>query len=219
MQLPDQTRILFTGDSITDCGRNRAVVNSSDESLGGGYVRQVNALLAAHYPERSIEVLNTGIGGNRVTDLEARWETDVLALEPHWLAVLIGINDVWRQFDRPYLKQVSAEQFESVYDGLLQRTRHGLKGLVLLSPFFLEPERREPMRALMDRYGAIVKALAGKHGALYVDVQAAFDRYLAERHTLTLCADRVHPNQTGHALIARAFLDVVGFRWGGCSSS
>jgi lysophospholipase L1-like esterase len=215
MQFQDKTRLLFIGDSITDGGRVREAVNSSDEGLGGGYVRQVKALLGAHYPERVIEVLNTGCSGNRITDLEGRWEGDVLALKPDWLSVMIGINDVWRQFDRPSIAQVAPEKFESVYDALLERTRPGLKGLVLMSPFFLEPDRGEPMRAMMDRYGAIARKLADKHDAVFADVQAAFDAYLAERHTLTLCADRVHPNSIGHAVIARAFLDAVGFRWGG----
>ena len=40
-----------------------------------------------------------GVSGNTVRILAARWDTDVVALEPEWLAVMIGINDVWRQFD------------------------------------------------------------------------------------------------------------------------
>ena len=48
-------RLLFTGDSITDCGRDYAC---NGEDLGDGYVRQVDALVRAHY-SLSIEILNT----------------------------------------------------------------------------------------------------------------------------------------------------------------
>ena len=71
------------------------------EGLGDGYVSLLDAFLATHYPERDIGVLNTGIGGNTVIDLEARWEADILDLNPDWLSVMIGINDVWRQFADP----------------------------------------------------------------------------------------------------------------------
>ena len=55
-------------------------------------------LCAAHYqaeyPERNYEFFNRGISGNTLTDLEKRWNTDVLALHPDVLSVLIGTNDV-----------------------------------------------------------------------------------------------------------------------------
>ncbi|MFN8378973.1 MAG: GDSL-type esterase/lipase family protein [Anaerolineae bacterium] len=47
----------------------------------------------------SHSVINMGVGGNTVRDLAARWESDVTALNPDWLSICIGINDVWRQFD------------------------------------------------------------------------------------------------------------------------
>jgi lysophospholipase L1-like esterase len=91
--------------------------------LGTGYVSFVDSMLGAKLPEVPVRVLNTGISGNRVTDLEARWQSDVLDLEPDWLSVMIGINDVWRQFDgEPGMPQVGAEQYEKVYRGLFARS-------------------------------------------------------------------------------------------------
>lgn len=212
MKIRSGETLLFIGDSITDCGRARPVGEGA--GLGGGYVMLVNSLLGAHDPGRRIRVLNTGISGNRVTDLEARWDSDVLALKPDWLAVMIGINDVWRQFDNPlHPAQVSLRQYTEVFRRLLARTRPALKGLVLMTPYYLEPDRREPMRRRMDEYGAAVRALAGKHGAILADVQKGFDDYLKHNPTQQLCGDRVHPNITGHMVIARTFLKAIGFRW------
>ena len=204
-------KLLFIGDSITDCGRERPVGQRRWSHLGAGYVSFIDSILGAALPEIPVRVLNTGISGHRVTDLEARWQSDVLDLEPDWLSVMIGINDVWRQFDaEPGTPQVEPAQYEAVYRGLLAKTRPGLEGLVLMTPYFLETNRADPMRVKMDAYGAITKNLAAEFDAIFVDLQAAFDRYLEHQPTQSLCADRVHPNGVGHMVIARAFLSAVG---------
>jgi lysophospholipase L1-like esterase len=201
--------LLFIGDSITDCGRDRPV-GKRWNSLGEGYVSFVDSMLGAAMPETPVRVLNTGISGNRVTDLEARWKSDVLDLEPNWLSIMIGINDVWRQLNAESgAEQVGPEQYELVYRSVLAKTRPQLDGLVLMTPYFLETNREDPMRVKMDAYGAITKKLAADFDAISVDTQAAFDHYLAHQPTQSLCADRVHPNGVGHMILARAFLSAV----------
>lgn len=210
MKLKDGQTIVFTGDSITDCGRGRPV--GAKGELGEGYVAMVNSMLCAAYPERRIRVLNTGISGNRVTDLKSRWKSDVLDLKPDWLSVMIGINDVWRQFDSAiYMKQVDLKKYEKTYRGILEDVRPTLKGLVLMTPYFLEPSLEDPMRKMMNQYSAVVKKLAMEFDAVFVDVQAAFDAFLEHQPTQSLCWDRVHPNKTGHMIIARSFLAGIGF--------
>lgn len=213
MNLQHGDTVLLIGDSITDCGRARPVGERG--GLGDGYASLVEALLGAAYPERRVRLLNTGISGNRVTDLAARWQTDAIDLKPDWLSVFIGINDVWRQFDSPAdPNPVDLVRYETVYREILGRIRPALKGLVLMAPFFLESNRQDPMRAKMDAYGAVVRKLAGEFKAVFVDVPAAFDAHLAHRATQTLCGDRVHPNRTGHLIIASALLTALGFDWG-----
>jgi lysophospholipase L1-like esterase len=60
-----------------------------------------------------------------------------------------------------------------------------------------------------------VRELARKHGAIFVDTQAAFDHVLRHVHPMALAWDRVHPNLTGHMVLARAFLHAVGVVPGG----
>src|SRR5690606_23079262 len=64
--------ILLTGDSITDAGRDRDDLTS----WGNGYAALIGQALADQ------TVINTGISGNRVVDLQGRWDTDVLAHTP-----------------------------------------------------------------------------------------------------------------------------------------
>ena len=201
------------GDSITDCDRARPVGEGG--GLGNGYVHFVNALLGAVYPDRRIRVMNLGIGGNTVLDLKARWQTDVLDLKPDWLSVMIGINDVWRQFDRPELPEthIDIARYELELEALITQTRPQLTGLVLMTPFYIEPAADEPLRARMDLYGAVVKKLAAKHDAQFVDVQAAFNHALKHGHSSALAWDRIHPGAVGHMIIARAFLQALDFKW------
>ena len=210
MIIAEDTTLVFIGDSITDCGRERPARLGMDP--GNGYVACIQSLLAAGCPERKLQILNTGISGNRVPDLEARWKPDVLDLRPDWLSVMIGINDVWRQFDRPMIEdQVRIDRFEAIYRKLLENTRPRLKGLVIMSPYLIEPAKTDPMRARMDDYGSVTKKLASEFDAVFVDVQSAFDRYLEHRDASTLATDRIHPNLTGHMIIATAFLQAIGF--------
>ncbi|WP_274652521.1 SGNH/GDSL hydrolase family protein [Paenibacillus humicola] len=213
MLLGKHDKLVMIGDSITDCDRARPVGEGLFNALGRGYAGNVEALLTAVYPELGVRVVNMGISGNTVRDLAARWQTDVLEQKPDWLSIMIGTNDVWRQFDLPVMTEahVYLEEYERTLEELVARTKPLLKGLILMTPFYIEPNRDDRMRAAMDRYGEVVRHLAGKYGAVFVDTQAAFDRALEQLYAATLAWDRVHPNQAGHMILTRAFLKSVGF--------
>jgi lysophospholipase L1-like esterase len=211
MKIRPGARLLFIGDSVTDCDRARPIGEGSPAALGQGYVAAVDAALKSSHPEGPIRVANMGVSGNTVRDLAARWDTDVLALKPDWLSVMIGINDVWRQFDGvDRAAAVMPDEFEGVYDGLVERTLPHLEGLVLMTPYYVQDSRADPMRGRMDVYGAIARKLAERHGAIFVDTQAAIDGALLENDYRVIAADRVHPTRDGHDIIARAFLRAIG---------
>jgi lysophospholipase L1-like esterase len=214
MQLQKNDTLLMIGDSITDCGRTPAG-EGLFEGVGKGYVAQVEALLRVWYPELYIRVINKGTSGNTVRDLKARWQTDVLDLQPDWLSIMIGVNDVWRQFDQPLMieSHVYAEEYEQTLRELITQTRPQLKGLVLMTPFFIEPNTNDAMRTKMDTYSQIVKRVATEYDTLLVDTQTAFDSILNHMYSATIALDRVHPNQIGHMAIARTFLTTLGFNW------
>lgn len=207
------SKILFIGDSISDFDRKRPVGEGLFNAWGTSYVADVGALLGCMYPEMHYRVVNMGISGNQARDLEARWQTDVMDQHPDWVSVLIGINDVWRQFDSPEMKEehVSPEDYEACYERLITRTLPHVKGMVLMTPYFMEPNRQDPMRARMDEYGAIVKKLADKYHLIFVDLQAGWDKLFQHMYPCSIAWDRIHPNQTGHMYIAKQFLNAVGF--------
>jgi lysophospholipase L1-like esterase len=212
MKLAPHSKLVLIGDSITDCERARPIGEGLFGAVGKGYVSLVEGLLAAIHPDRAIRVVNMGTSGDTVLNLKARWQTDVIGLQPDWLSVMIGVNDVWRQFDLPRQTEihVSPAAYEKTLRELVRQTRPSLKGLILMSPFYIEPNRTEAMRARMDQYGAIVRKIAARHDAVFVDTQAAFDSVLRHLHPNAIARDRVHPNIIGHAIIARALLNAIG---------
>ncbi|MBX3084352.1 MAG: SGNH/GDSL hydrolase family protein [Anaerolineae bacterium] len=215
MKIQPNSKLLMIGDSITDCGRGRPIGEAAFNALGDGYVNLINAFLTASSPAARLRIINMGVGGNTVRDLAARWNSDVIALNPEWLSIMIGINDVWRQFDARLQTEthISLEEYGHTLEGLIRTVQPQLRGLVLMTPFFIEPNRSDPMRAMMDQYGAVVRELAQRYGAILVDTQAAFDSVLTTLHPMALANDRVHPNTTGHMILARAFLKAVDYVW------
>lgn len=213
MKIQTGSRLVMTGDSITDVGRLRPVGDGAYGELGRGYVAFIDAMLRAAQPGEPVHVVNTGVGGDTTRLLRKRWQADVLDLKPDWLSIMIGANDVWRQFDHPYTpsEHVLIDEFEANLRWMIEKTQPGLNGLVLMTPYFVEPCRTDAMRAMMDQYGDVVRRLAGECGAILVDTQAAFDAALVHVHAMSFSFDRVHPNDAGHMLLARAFLSAVGF--------
>lgn len=211
MKLQSGQTLVMIGDSITDCGRTRPIGEGVFGELGDGYVALTDAILASRDPALGVRVVNVGCGGHTVRDLAARWQTDVLDLRPDWLTIGIGINDVWRQFDDPDNPDagVLPNEYASTLARLVDATRPTVQGLILLTPFLIEPDTSDPMRAMMDEYGSIVKDIAARRGVGLVDTQAAFDRAMCYAPATSLAGDRVHPNLRGHMLIAQAVLDAL----------
>jgi lysophospholipase L1-like esterase len=212
LKLQKGQKLVMIGDSITDCGRKQPVGEGLFDALGHGYVSLVDALLTSEYPDYNIRVVNMGVSGNTVRDLKRRWQTDVLDLHPDWVSIMIGINDVWRQFDQPLITEshVYLDEYEETLRDLVEQTLPHVQGIVLMTPFYIEPNLLDKMRAMMDQYGAVVRRLAERYNCVFVDTQAAFDELLQHLYPAAIAWDRVHPTKVGHMKLARAFLDAIG---------
>lgn len=201
---PDDT-LLFYGDSITDCGRDRANL----ASLGGGYVSQINARLGLAAASPALRVINTGISGNRIYDLESRLEADLLAHKPTVVTFLIGINDVWRHFDSKIASP--AAEFAAAYRRVLTRIRDELNPqLVLMEPFLQPvPEDRRAWRVELDPKITVVRDLAVEFDADLIPLDGLFAAAATRAPAAFWLPDGVHPSPAGHALITEAWLDNV----------
>lgn len=213
MIFEDCDRIVFAGDSVTDMGSVNPVGEGLFDNVGKSYVRIIENMLAAYYPKTRVRVTNSGISGNTSRDLLERYDRDVISLNPDWVSICIGINDVWRQFDSPAIPdgQVMPDEYEKNVEKMILDVKDKVKGIFILTPYYMEPNRDDMMRARMDEYVAICKKLAEKHGCILVDFQKLYEDYCKIRHSSYITWDRVHPNQVGATLMARAFLEKCDF--------
>ncbi|MCX7705999.1 MAG: SGNH/GDSL hydrolase family protein [bacterium] len=205
----DGQKVVCIGDSITDCGRRTEFA-----PLGNGYVKFFNDLILARYPERKITIINKGISGNTIIDLENRWEDDVFYHKPDWLTILIGINDLHHVLrESPDWQECIPERFEKRYTELLLRTKKKLNcGIVLLEPFYISADGSDAWRNRvlkeLQGYIAVVRKMAKNFNTKILKLQEIFQRQLKYRDSETFCPEPVHPNSTGHLVIATNLFDI-----------
>lgn len=217
LQIQDGQRILFIGDSITDCGR----MDPTQMPHGSGYVKFFDEIAKVREPEKTIEVINTGIGGHTIEDLRSRWVDDVLAHQPDWLSIKIGINDCHQYLGNPSKPHgKSPEGYEEIYDQLLTLTRAELPDvrLLLIDPFYgsLDDEgkvadsSRASVHDALPAYIAAVDRMGAKYDTLRVKTHDLFRAQFKHQSPLVYFPyEPVHPNQTGHVLIAEAVWDAL----------
>ncbi len=213
MIFKNMERIVFAGDSVTDMGSAQPVGEGLFDNVGRSYVRVIENMLAVYYPEVKVRVTNSGISGNTSCDLLARFDRDVVNLNPDWVSICIGINDVWRQFDSPAQPDaaVPLNEYRENLTKMIEKVQTSAKGVFILSPYYMEPNRDDMMRRRMDEYGAVCRELSEKYGCIFVDFQKMYEDYCKIRHSSYIAWDRVHPNQIGATLMAREFLKHCDF--------
>ncbi|HEY6091206.1 MAG TPA: SGNH/GDSL hydrolase family protein [Gemmatimonadales bacterium] len=204
--------MLFQGDSITDAGRNRDSADpNSAGALGNGYPLLVTAEVLAARPAGQLRFYNRGISGNKVPDLQARWQTDCLDLKPDVLSILIGVNDFWHTLTHGYTGTV--QDYEQQYTALLDQTRQALPSvkLIVFEPFVLKTgavdDRWFPE---FDRRRAAAARVAAHARATFVPLQAIFDKKVRSAPPAYWAGDGVHPTPAGHAVIAAEWRRAAG---------
>ena len=157
-----------------------------------------------------LSIFNRGISGNKVHQLDARWQSDCLAHKPDILSILIGVNDIWHGFQGKY--DGTVDRYEEDYLALVDRTREALPDiqLVICEPFVLKcgavsskwfPE--------FDLYRKAARRVADSHAATFVPFQSMFDQALSFAPPQHWARDGVHPTAHGSALMADCWLQAV----------
>jgi lysophospholipase L1-like esterase len=201
--------LVFQGDSITDCGRDRSVTEPNDlAGLGRGYAMLAAAGVRAF--SIGVDVHNRGVGGDEVPDLLDRWDADCVALRPTVVSVLIGVNDMWRKIDSGKANTVGG--YDDRLGELLDRTRDALPGVRLIvgEPFVLRVGAvTDEWFPEFDERRAVARRQAERAGARFVAYQTMFDRAVQRAPAAYWAYDGVHPTLAGHRLMADAWLKVA----------
>lgn len=197
-------RLLFLGDSITDCGRRE-----DPDGLGHGYVRLLSEHLVGEDAPSSL--VNRGISGHRARDLRARFDEDVLAEEPDLLTLYVGVNDTWRRYDQD--DPTDDEEFAADVEAMLGTFRSARPDadVVIMLPFVADvDEDKARYHEDLDGKVAQLRRLAQQHGALVVDLERTLREALESGISPEEFAlDGVHPSPFGHRLLAAAWMAAV----------
>ncbi len=211
MLFKDGDKILFTGDSITDAGRKRPVGEGLGEGVGTGYVRAIDNILTAVYPDYRLHIMNTGISGNTSRDLIARVEGDVISLGADYVVFMIGANDVWRQVDEPTNSKahVYLPEYSQNVAAFVDRVQASGAKVICMLPYYMEPNKTDLMRVKIEECAAAARRICEAKGVMCIDTQGAFDEFMKHRYPAQLSWDRVHPGPVGSVVLARTFLRAV----------
>jgi lysophospholipase L1-like esterase len=211
-KLKEGAVILFQGDSITYGNRGRN--EDPNHIMGHGYAFSIASRIGAEFPEKNYKFYNRGISGNKVTDLEKRWQSDTLDLKPDILSILVGVNDAASVvFNREPV--VSVEKYTEVYQALIEKTRTIFPEviLVLCEPFVSKVgrmnEKWETSYSDMLKRQAIVRKLSQKYDTVFVGFQEVFDKACEKTPADYWIWDGVHPTVSGHELMAREWMKQV----------
>jgi lysophospholipase L1-like esterase len=192
-------RILFQGDSITDCGRSR----TDFTDIGRGYAHLVKARLSLDYPGK-FEFQNRGVGGNRVSDVYARMYPDIINLNPDLMSIMIGTNDYPWFEDEKYLIR-----YERVFNMLLEDVKTDLPNVkfMILEPFLLPGDRvvaeNYPLRlAQTEKRSEAAQRIAEKFDAKFVPIQKHLDAVLDKAPIEYWTLEGVHLTEASNQILA-----------------
>ena len=208
----NKTVILFQGDSITDGNRIKNNTTDLNHQIGHSYAYIVSGKLGAENPQGNLQFFNRGISGNRLCDLEKRWQEDCLDLAPDILSILVGVNDV--HFAVYENKKLCPEDFGERYVRLIEsalQTNSEMK-IVLCEPFSLclggPAEHWEEWHSLLCEVQKQVRIIAEKTGAYFLPLQNMFDELSKKAPPQHWIWDGVHPTESGHWMIAEKWLEL-----------
>lgn len=221
--LRDGQRVVFLGDSNT---------------FAGGFIAYLDTYCRTRFPDRKIELLNLGLPSETVSglsepdhpyprpDVHTRLDRVLDKTKPSVVIVCYGMNDgIYYPF--------SAERFAKYQGGmrkLIERVRRCGAKVVLHTPAPFDPlplrsnvlpkssekfswmQPYEDYDSVLTRYSEWLLTLRGE-GLLVADAHTAISHYLAEirktEPSYKISGDGIHPDATGHWLIAQELLGVL----------
>ena len=205
----NSTKVVFLGDSIT-----QAAESEEGEGTYKGFITSLRENVS-----QEVELINKGIGGNKVSDLLLRYNDDVLKLKPNIVFIYIGINDVWHKYDWGTGSDID------IYEKGLRKIITDIKAvgakIILCTPTvigenngefklnnnFKDIDTTEIMNKDLDAFSDVVRNLSSEFNTDLLDLRKKFKEYISENNDQNmpkgvLTSDGVHLNNEGNKLIA-----------------
>ncbi len=196
----DGDTVLFAGDSVTDCGRDR----KDPLSLGEGYPLLFKNIYDILFPGNKVKFINRGVSGDRTRDLLRNYDKYIKDENPDFISIMIGVNDTWRDKDDDDF--TSPERLNTEYETVLKNIKRDLPNakILILEQFCFSDN--------LDRITkrAVTRELAKKYADYFIPVHdimtEAVNKGFKEEE---LSKDGVHPKPLGFSLIASEILKTL----------
>jgi lysophospholipase L1-like esterase len=199
-------KVVFLGDSITQMGVNE-----------GGYIWRMQRMLHELGKAGDIELIGSGIGGNKVYDLYLRLDDDVIARQPNVVFLFVGVNDVWHKTTLG--TGTDLDKFERFYRAIIQKLQgHHIKPILVTPAGIGELKgNANPQDTDLNRYSDVIRNLSTQYQLTLVDLRQQWLDYHelhnnanAEKGILT--TDGVHLNDAGNEWVAQAMIKALGLQ-------
>lgn len=201
---PSVVRVVFVGDSL---------VHRSAEDHG--MLDAVAKELARRHPALQFELVDAGVNGDTIADIQARLAEDVIALKPA-AVVLYWDSDV-SDVDESRLSEAAVSARRSDYQrtlaDVLQRLVATGAHVIVSGPTLIgeAPRGQNPKDRMLDDYRRINRAVARSFNAAYVDTRRAFLTRLTRQPpgnggAKLLTEDGEHLNDAGAAEVQQQFV-------------
>jgi lysophospholipase L1-like esterase len=198
-------RIVFLGDSITQAGAGPK-----------GYVTLIKKTLQDKHKDLGVEVVGAGVSGNKVPDIQARLEKDVLSKKPTVVVVYIGINDVWHGEKDPS-KGTPKDKYEAGLRDVIGRCKDAGARVILCTPSVIgeknDGSNLNDMK--LDDYSDVSRSVAKDLKIPVCDLRKAFQAFEKDhnpdnKESGVLTVDRVHLDDAGNRFVADQILKMFG---------
>ncbi len=193
-------KILFTGDSITDCGRDR-----NDICGLTAYSKIISGYISLFNPELNVTVYNRGISGDTTKMLDGRMEKDLGDTKPTAVSILIGINDVWRRYDSD--RPTTLEDFKANVKSIIAKAKKYTDKIIILEPFVIpsDPAKAKFREDLDPKINAL-REIAKEEKLEYIPLDGIFAEKSITGDPKALSADGIHPLYGGYRVIAAEWI-------------
>ena len=209
----NSSKVIFLGDSITQAGES-----VEGEGTYKGFITSLKENIG-----QEMELINKGIGGNKVPDLLLRYKNDVLELKPNIVFIYIGINDVWHKYD--WGSGTDIDIYENGLRKIISEIKTTGAKIILCTPTvigenigefklvnnFKYIETTDIMNNDLDAFSDVVRNLSSEFNTELLDLRKKFKDYISKNNMENLSKgiltyDGVHLNNEGNKLIADAMI-------------
>jgi len=204
-------RVAFVGNSITHMGM---------------FHHNIYLYHITRFPDKPLEMYNSGVSGDVTTGVLNRMEDDILLNKPTVAVIMLGMNDVQRHLygnendsDKEILKQrkQAVDLYKKNLDSIINIFIARDIKVILERPSIYDQTASLPAENLtgvndvLGECAVFIDSLSDKYKLPVVDYYAIMNRINTEIQktdpsaTIT-GADRIHPGETGHLIMAYQFL-------------